>query len=182
MNPYSGPNPFAEANPTIARYLAGEVPLETAATELARIWKRWAETASALDLTNADPVKLHALWERATAMLEQEQIKEGAQEYLATAGNSPFDQVVRLLAHDVTTTVGEQYVPVVWRFAAEARRLDIEDPATKVVEDVQQFFQDTFVDTTWPGCPHHPNHPLDYAEGSWRCPRDGAVVASLGGL
>jgi len=96
-----------------------------------------------------------------------------------------FDQAVRCLAHDVTATLGARHVPVVWSFAAHAWTLDIEDPSTmrdRCVEDVQQYFQDTFVDTTWPACPQHPNHPLDYADGSWRCPRDQTVVARLGEL
>jgi hypothetical protein len=33
-----------------------------------------------------------------------------------------------------------------------------------VVDDVQQYFHDAFVDTTWHGCPHHPNHPLWFSQ------------------
>jgi hypothetical protein len=51
----------------------------------------------------------------------------------------------------------------------------------KVVEDVQQRLHDEFIDTTWPACPEHPNHPLDFTDGAWRCPR-GAVVVGLGKL
>ncbi len=52
----------------------------------------------------------------------------------------------------------------------------------KVVEDVQQRLQDEFIDTTWPACPRHSNHPLDYTNGAWRCPRDDAIVTQLGSL
>lgn len=52
----------------------------------------------------------------------------------------------------------------------------------KVVEDVQQRLQDEFIDTTWPACPRHSNHPLNYADGAWRCPGDGTAVAQLGSL
>lgn len=67
--------------------------------------------------------------------------------------------------------------------AANAAQL-VEDPVdlvTKVVEDVQQRLQDEFVDTTWPACARHPNHPLEYSEGAWHCPR-GGVIARLGEL
>jgi hypothetical protein len=50
------------------------------------------------------------------------------------------------------------------------------------VNDVQQYFHDTFVDTTWPACPRHPRHPLWYRAGSWWCVQDGVAVASLGEL
>src|SRR5690242_14512222 len=52
----------------------------------------------------------------------------------------------------------------------------------KVVEDVQQRLQDEFVDTSWPACPSHPNHPLDYRLGAWYCPRDNSLIAPLGSL
>jgi hypothetical protein len=52
----------------------------------------------------------------------------------------------------------------------------------KVLEDVQQRLHDEFIDTTWPACPQHPNHPLGFTGGAWRCPRDAAVVAELGEL
>ena len=45
-----------------------------------------------------------------------------------------------------------------------------------VVDELQQTKHDMFTDTTWPACPHHPNHPMDYGDGWWRCPRDGPVV------
>ena len=32
--------------------------------------------------------------------------------------------------------------------------------AHSVAEGIQQYLHDTFVDTTWPSCPLHPNHPL----------------------
>jgi hypothetical protein len=47
---------------------------------------------------------------------------------------------------------------------------------------VQQCVHDTFVDTSWPACPEHSNHPLWYVEGWWSCKRSGARVAPLGGL
>jgi len=198
MNPFLGPDPPAEPNPITARYLADQVSLEAAATEHAQIWIAWLRAANlgqpfpALgrgvdpdNLSDADTAKMHALLQRVTSIVEDYETSERAREYLSSAGSSEFDQAVRRLAHDVTATLGERYVPVVWRFAAHAQTLDIEDPSTmrdRCVEDVQQHFQDTFVDTTWPACLRHPNHPLDHADGSWRCPRDQTVVARLGEL
>ena len=47
---------------------------------------------------------------------------------------------------------------------AARHRLHATAPAwyvDQVVGDVQQYFHDTFVDTTWPACPRHPlRHPL----------------------
>ncbi len=74
---------------------------------------------------------------------------------------------------------------VAWVNVAAANAAEfVEDPVDlvqKVVDDVQQRLQDEFVDTTWPACPHHPNHPLEYSDGEWSCQRDG-VVARLGEL
>lgn len=59
--------------------------------------------------------------------------------------------------------------------------------AEYAVEDLQQFVHDNFVDTSWPPCPRHPNHPMWLAEGEgggsvWRCLSDHAEVAPLGML
>ena len=74
---------------------------------------------------------------------------------------------------------------VAWVNVAAADAAErVEDPVgivQKVVEDVQQRLQDEFVDTTWPACPRHPNHPLDFKADGWSCPR-GGVVARLGEL
>ena len=88
------------------------------------------------------------------------------------------------LRRDLRATGRGQYVHFVAARAADVATF-VDEPGRfvdKVVEDVQQRLQDEFIDTTWPACPRHPNHPLDYAAGAWRCPRDGEVVASLGSL
>jgi len=196
MNPVPGSRP----NPVLLRYLAGQESLEKAATELAEQVKRTSHRTqgdvpshpvpsgsgvSAYEFSQGDLRKVRLLFARVEAMLEpfrRELINKSAREYLKSAGDSAFDHAVRLLANDVTATLGEQHVPVVWSIAGDVRQLDYGDPTSKCVEDVQQYFQDTFVDTTWPACPRHPNHPLDFAGGSWRCPRDGVVAAPLGAL
>jgi hypothetical protein len=192
MNPVSGPNPI------LIRYFAGEESLEAAATEYVRICKEFMQASDAQrhlimrsppppsgstpirELTEADLPKIRALMELVEAKLDL--INRQAREYLSSAGNSPFDEAVRLLADDVRVTLGEHHVPVVWSFAGHVRQFEIHDPLGRCVDDVQQYFQDTFVDTTWPACPRHPNHPLNFEEGAWRCPRDRALVARLGEL
>jgi len=88
------------------------------------------------------------------------------------------------LRRDLRTTGYGQYIDFVAARAAEVATFESEPRrfVEKVVEDVQQRLQDEFIDTTWPACPRHANHPLNYADGVWRCPRDGAMVAPLGSL
>jgi len=61
-----------------------------------------------------------------------------------------------------------------------------EDPVAAyvdgVVDDVQQYFHAALVDTTWPACPHHPNHPLWFSDGWWRCERIEQPIVRLGSL
>src|SRR2546423_8933533 len=142
MNPVGGPNPI------LVGYFAGEESLEAAATEYVRICREWLEASEAQrsqrvtnlqrqqpssgvppvpELTNADLPKVRALMERVEAKLDL--INTQAREYVSSAGNSAFDQAVRLLAGDVRATLGEQYVAVVWSFAAQVRKFFAgEDP------------------------------------------------------
>jgi hypothetical protein len=95
---------------------------------------------------------------------------------------------VRLLRTDVDVTVGRGHDETIGEAivaAAARRRLYVGDPARyvdEVVNDVQQHIHDTFVDTTWPACPYHPNHPLWFSDGWWRCERITDPVAGLGEL
>jgi len=185
---------FAGSNRSVvARYLAGEVSLDSAASELAELWKELALAegsakqrmrsrlpGEAYELSDEDIPKLRALMERVEANMDL--INEGARRYLKEPRTSAFDDVVRLLARDVARTLGVEQVPVVWYFADNARQLEIRHSEDKCIEDVQQYFQDTFVDTTWPACTRHPNRPLDYVDGAWCCPRDRAAVARFGEL
>lgn len=95
---------------------------------------------------------------------------------------SELEEVVPLLERDVSRTVGESYRDLVQVMAANVRALGRDDFGDKVVEDVQQYFHDTFVDTTWPACPRHTNHPLWYRNGAWWCETDGVALARLGEL
>jgi hypothetical protein len=60
--------------------------------------------------------------------------------------------------------------------------LPAEDVLEKVVGDVQQRMHDEFVDTTWPRCRLHANHPLWYEGGAWRCLSTNVAQAELGQL
>jgi hypothetical protein len=93
-------------------------------------------------------------------------------------------RVVALLRRDVEATIGAGQDEIIVGFAAH-QRLHASDPidyVSAVVEEVQQCFHDNFIDTAWPACPHHPNHPLWFTDGWWQCEQLGKRVAPLGGL
>jgi hypothetical protein len=97
--------------------------------------------------------------------------------------------MLELLARDLSATKAANFrdaIPVTvlevrewWEWISDH---DIAALTEKVVEDVQQDLMDTFVDTSWPPCPRHPNHPLWYHDGAWHCERDREPLAPLGGL
>jgi hypothetical protein len=92
--------------------------------------------------------------------------------------------VVSLLRADVEATIGPGHDDAIIEAAAR-RRLYADVPAQyvgDVVDDVQQYFHDALVDTTWPACPYHPNHPLWFSDGWWRCERVDEPIARLGAL
>lgn len=93
-----------------------------------------------------------------------------------------LSQVLPLLKHDVSKTLGDSYDRLIDETAADIRELDIADGSVKLVNDVQQYFHDTRVDATWPTCPLHARHPLWYRDGAWWCVEDGVAVAPLGEL
>ena len=181
-------------NPVVVRYLRGELALELAAKALASQIRDMTEAfergerrivsdlveqrVEPYEFSEADHPKLRALWDLAHATLVDERV----QAYLASAGNSPLDKAAQLLAADVRATLGETHVRVVWSCARDAQSLEVDDASRQLIDNVQQDFQDTFVDTTWPACPRHPNHPLEHADGFWLCPRDRAKIARLGEL
>ena len=91
---------------------------------------------------------------------------------------------VQLLARDVSTTLGAAHEWIVERYAEDNRafELALETYLQRVVDDVQQYIHDTYVDTTWPACPRHRQHPLWFGDGAWWCDADNVIVASLGAL
>jgi hypothetical protein len=118
------------------------------------------------------------------------------------------ERTLALLTQDAVSTLGEGVRAAVRELAAWVERIAraqmepveaseygaAEEGSTveeaqrfydrEVVDQFQQSVHDQHLDTTWPACPRHSNHPLWYSEESqsWCCPRDGAVVAPLGGL
>jgi hypothetical protein len=95
------------------------------------------------------------------------------------------DRVVALIRADVEATIGPDYDEPIVEAAARRRLLYVGDPVgyvDVVVDDVQQYIHDAFVDTTWPACPYHPNHPLWFSLGWWRCESIEQPVARLGSL
>jgi hypothetical protein len=92
--------------------------------------------------------------------------------------------IVSLLLHDVSNTVGDGYQAVIARVAAKHRlsATDLADYHSSVVDEVQQHMHDTFADTTWPRCPAHPNHPMWFSAGWWRCYQLPEPVGRLGEL
>lgn len=112
---------------------------------------------------------------------------------------------VELIAHDLTATLGWDHAraqaeardaldnrmqflldDLAWEQLDPATRQEVpEDLAVEAVEDLQQRLHDTFVDTTWPACPRHRQHPRwlledDRGGTAWCCPRDHAAIAPLG--
>ena len=95
---------------------------------------------------------------------------------------SDLANAVRLLERDVRATLGDEHSELIRGVVADVEELDGDDKADKVINDVQEYFHDSFLDPTWPACPLHPHHPLWYRDGSWWCVQDGVAVAPLGSL
>lgn len=118
------------------------------------------------------------------------------------------DRTLALLLRDAVGTLGDEVraevLATVENVAQSAREQmqatdawgDREAEEGRSLREAQQFFEreavdrfqqavhDLHLDTTWPACPRHPNHPLWYRaeSASWCCPRDGTPLAPLGGL
>jgi hypothetical protein len=76
--------------------------------------------------------------------------------------------VISRLTRDVVATLGNAHTCLVRETLAHVgSSLAPDDPAfaDAVVRDVQQRVHDEFIDTAWPRCPQHPNHPLWFCEG-----------------
>jgi len=93
------------------------------------------------------------------------------------------ERVTTIVTQDVLATVGPGFENIVVEEGARVRLVaeTVPDYEQRVIDDVQQRLHDEFVDSTWPTCPLHRNHPLWYSDGWWRCPRAGAI-ARLGEL
>lgn len=93
-----------------------------------------------------------------------------------------IERATDALKSDVAATVGAGHESAVDDFADHGRSF-IDDDALFtqwLVDEVQQHFHDTFVDTTWPSCPRHPNHPLWFRDDYWWC--GGERIAKFGAI
>lgn len=91
-------------------------------------------------------------------------------------------RVAALLSADAEATVGSGHEHAI-AAAASHRREYSYGAATypdAVADDVQQRMHDEHIDTSWPACPRHPNHPMGSHQGVWGC--GGDPIAPLGAL
>ena len=93
-----------------------------------------------------------------------------------------YQRIIQLLGADVSATVAVDCDELIRGQATRLRFVDGAVYDDRVVAEVQQRLHDEFIDTTWPACPEHPNHPLWLADGWWRCETSGTAVAALGQL
>jgi len=112
-------------------------------------------------------------------------------------------RVPRVLADDILATLAEPclgllretvkaaYVLVTEPIPTVSRAEEYRDDQTAqadfdrtVIDEFQQRIHDEHIDTTWPACPQHANHPLafDHENKLWRCPTDSNRAFPLGGL
>ena len=85
---------------------------------------------------------------------------------------------------DVAATIGGNHRNEIVEAASRIRAFAdaTGDYEQRVVDDVQQWFHDAFIDTSCPNCPDHPHHPLWFSQGWWRCEQSEKRVAKLGAL
>jgi hypothetical protein len=93
-----------------------------------------------------------------------------------------IERVTAALKADVSATLGIAHAAVVIQFAEQGRRfIDDDEWFVQWLVDTQQYFHDTFLDTTWPPCPRHPHHPLWFRDNAWRCGEESvAILGRLG--
>ena len=96
-----------------------------------------------------------------------------------------------LITHDVQVTLGTGQKGAIRREASmrrqfynspDAIRVTPEEYAFNLAEEIQQYFHDCHIDSTWPACPFHQRHPLWLHDGNWVCEQSQQRVARLGEL
>lgn len=109
-------------------------------------------------------------------------VTAGSRERQMPVSDADEARVADLLLRDVAATLGARSEELIRSAASHHREFedDYDRYVERVVEDVQQHFHDLHVDTTWPTCPHHPNHPMWFSAGWWQA--DGKRIARLGEL
>lgn len=112
-------------------------------------------------------------------------------------GPANVAQAVALVSRDLAATLGlssETAEALARREAIAAAKImnewdddEVSWPLflARVVEETQQWLHDTFIDTTWPRCPEHQNHPLwlelNVSRG-WACASTSTTVCPVGQL
>lgn len=94
------------------------------------------------------------------------------------------ERIVQSVIVDIASTLGPGHEAVVVETASDVASF-VDEPVRfrdKLVEDIQQYFHDSFTNTTWPACPRHLNHPLSLRGEFWCCDRDDEAIAKLGEL
>jgi hypothetical protein len=90
-------------------------------------------------------------------------------------------RTAELLGRDVALTLGERHRKIVRFETHVVAILDRSDIDDVLVEHVQQTIHHT-VNSTWPACPLHSQHPLWYEDGAWWCTQSRVRIAPLGAL
>src|SRR3979490_2891181 len=96
-----------------------------------------------------------------------------------------YECVLELVLRDVEATLGRSGREEAVRFAGDEGALGNrrDDYPEALVDSLQTYIHDSFIDTAWPACPRHRNHPLWFGrEDSWWCSQDNERVAALGEL
>jgi hypothetical protein len=101
-----------------------------------------------------------------------------------SAWSAEESATIKALTTDLSITLGAVPGELVEETAI---RLRLSNPSPELfeellVEQVQQSIHDDFIDTGWPRCPDHPNHPLWFDHGWWTCATTAKRVARLGEL
>ena len=96
-----------------------------------------------------------------------------------------YERVVELVLRDVETTLGPSARDEAAAFARLEHRLGhVHDHhGDGLVDSLQTYIHDCFIDPTWPECPRHGDHPLWFGrDNAWWCTIDDMKVAPLGSL
>jgi len=99
--------------------------------------------------------------------------------------SEPFRRVLQRLLRDVEVALGQSGLEQASSFIGQEQALGNvrEECLEELVGSLQTYIHDMFIDTTWPACPKHSNHPLWFGrDDSWWCDRDDERVAPLGEL
>jgi hypothetical protein len=97
-------------------------------------------------------------------------------------------EVLNRVLKDVRSTVGSNYDRFVELTADAAATFhdDLVNFEARVVEEIQQYFHDAFIDPSWPACPRHKRHPmwlrLTPHGLCWCCEMDDEAIARVGEL